>query len=113
MQTRELPDLQRRVAKHRGSGAVRFPTKLREQVATWVARRREHGAWWSEIAREVGVPEQTLKRWSTPRSVAAALLPVEVIDAPPIGAVTLVTPTGIRIEGVSIADAIAMLRGLG
>lgn len=38
--------------------------------------------------------------------------PVDVIDAPPAGTVTLVSPTGLRVEGVAIADAIAILRGL-
>jgi hypothetical protein len=37
---------------------------------------------------------------------------VAVIDAPPIGTVTLIAPTGLRIEGVSIDTAIAILRGI-
>ncbi len=39
-------------------------------------------------------------------------MPDEVIDAPPVGTVTLVAATGRRIEGVAIADAITLLRGL-
>ncbi|MEJ7600680.1 MAG: hypothetical protein WKG01_22430 [Kofleriaceae bacterium] len=38
--------------------------------------------------------------------------PVDVIDAPPFGTVTLVSPIGLRIEGIAIADAIAILRGI-
>lgn len=75
--------------------------------------QREHGAWWSELSRAIGVPTATLKRWAASSSAASAVvLPVEVIDAPPIGTVTLVSPTGLRIEGVAIADAIAILQGL-
>jgi hypothetical protein len=37
---------------------------------------------------------------------------VSVIDAPPVGTVTLVSPTGLRIEGISIDTAIAILRGI-
>ena len=60
-----------------------------------------------------GVSTETLKRWSAPRAVAAAaMLPIEVIDAPPIGTVTLVAPGGLRIEGVAIDAAIEILRGL-
>jgi hypothetical protein len=40
------------------------------------------------------------------------MVPVDVIDAPAPGTVTLVSPTGLRIEGVAVADAIAILRGL-
>jgi len=40
------------------------------------------------------------------------MMRVDVVDAPPAGTVTLVSPTGLRIEDVAIADAIAILRGL-
>lgn len=68
--------------------------------------------WWCDLAREIDVSAETLKRWATPRSTALGVREVEVIDAPPAGTVTLVSPTGLRIEGVAIADAIALLRGL-
>lgn len=78
----------------------------------WVAVQRERGVWWCDLAREIGVPAETLKRWAAPRSTSSSLRLVEVIDAPPIGTVTLVSQTGLRIEGVAIVDAIAILRGL-
>ena len=74
--------------------------------------QRERGVWWCDLAREIGVPAETLKRWAAPRLASSTLRLVEVIDAPPIGTVTLVSPTGLRIEGVAIVDAIAILRGL-
>lgn len=80
--------------------------------------QRERGAWWCDLAREIGVSEETLKRWATPRGTSTSTSPalrmreVHVIDAPPLGTVTLVSAAGLRIEGVAIADAIALLRGL-
>jgi hypothetical protein len=114
MQDREGRELRRRVARlKRERPGFRFSTKLRAEITAWIAKQRERGAWWSELARAIGVSEQTLKRWATPRATtSASLLPVEVIDAPPVGTVTLVSPTGLRIEGVAIVDAIAILRGL-
>ena len=113
MQDREGRELRRRVARlKRDRPGFRFSTKLRAEITAWVAEQRERGAWWCELSRAIGVPEQTLKRWTAPRTTASAVLPVEVIDAPPAGTVTLVSPTGLRIEGVAIADAIAILRGL-
>lgn len=114
MMDREARYLKRRVARlsTRGPGK-RFPAVLRERIAAWVRTRRTRGDWWSELSREVGIPTVTLKRWSAPRADAAiAMLPVDVIDAPPVGTVTLVSPTGLRVEGVAIADAISILRGL-
>jgi hypothetical protein len=76
-------------------------------------RQRAAGAWWCHVARSLGIPEQTLVRWSAPRAAdGIAVVPVDLVDTPPAGTVTLVSPTGLRVEGVAIADAIAILRGL-
>lgn len=114
MQDREGRELRRRVARlKRDRPGFRFSLSLRGEITAWVAKQRERGAWWRELSSAIGIPEKTLRRWSAPQLAASAsLLPVEVIDAPPAGTVTLVSPTGLRIEGVAIADAIAILRGL-
>lgn len=113
MTDREFQDLRRRLgAIPRGRGR-RFPATLRERIITWAAERRARGDWWCELSRELGVPARTLKRWATPRfECALSLRPVDVIDAPPIRTVTIVSPSGLRIEDVTIADAIAILRGV-
>jgi len=114
MTDREARDLNRRVARlsARGRGK-RFPAVLRERIAAWVRIRRARGDWWCDLAREVGVSTETLKRWAAPSADGRIeMRPVDVIDAPPVGTVTLVSPTGLRIEGVAIIDAIAILRGL-
>jgi len=113
MVDRDLRDLQCALAKFRKRRATRYPPLLRERISAWVAARRERGDWWHEIAKPLGIPEQTLSRWAEPRAAdGTAMLPVDVIDAPPVGTVTLVSPTGLRIEGVAIVDAIAILRSL-
>jgi hypothetical protein len=113
MQNRDARELRRRVARlKRDRPGFRFSAALRAEITAWVAEQRERGVWWSDLARAIGVPAETLKRWAAPRSMASAMLPVEVIDAPPMGTVTLVSPTGLRLEGVAIADAIAILQGL-
>lgn len=76
----------------------------------WVAKRREMGDWWCDVARAIGMPADTLARWSARRS-SATVVPVEV-ELPPAGTVTLVAPSGLRIEGVTVMDAIAILQAL-
>ena len=114
MRDREAADLRRRVARlHRGEAGDRFPTMLRDRITAWVRARRAGGAWWCELAGEVGLPAATLKRWATPRrSGPITLRPVEVVGVPPLGTVTLVTPSGLRLEGVTVTAAIAILRGV-
>jgi hypothetical protein len=113
MADRELRELQRRVARLQRGRGVRFPTTLRDQIAAWVRDRRAHGDWWCDLSGAIGIAPETLKRWAMPRADGAlAMLPVDVIDAAPAGTVTIVSPTGLRVEGIAIADAIAILRGL-
>jgi hypothetical protein len=112
MVDRDLRELQRAIAavQHRRPPR-RYPAKLRARITAWVAKRRKKGAWWCDVARPLGVPVPTLRRWAAPVSTGPiALRPVDIVDVPPPGTVTLVSPTGLRIEGVAIADAI--LRGL-
>jgi hypothetical protein len=113
MTDRELQDLRRRLGTiPRGRGR-RFPADVRERIVAWAAERRVRGDWWCELSRELGVPARTLKRWATPRpGRAVSLRPVDVIDERPVRTVTIVSPSGLRIEGVTIADAITILRGL-
>lgn len=116
MQDREARELLRRVARlKRSRPGFRFSAPLRRRITAWVLVQRERGAWWCDLERAIGVSAETLKRWAVPQITAApglAMRPVDVIDAPPAGTVTLVSPTGLRIEGVAIADAIEILRGL-
>jgi hypothetical protein len=113
MQDREARELRRRVARlRRGRPGFRFSPSLRQRITLWVIEQRERGVWWSDLEREIGIPAETLKRWAMPRATSSVLRPVEVIDAPPTGTVTLVSPTGLRIEGVAVVDAITILRGL-
>ena len=98
----------------RGRGR-RIPAALRARVITWTVARRTRGAGWRELARELGVPAGTLTRWLALRPAQAppvALRPVTVLDAPARSPLRLVAPSGLRIEGVTLADVIAILRGL-
>ena len=113
MADRVLRDLQRAIAAVKRRRVRRYPPKLKARISAWVAEQRAAGAWWCDVARPLGIPEQTLVRWSAPSAAdGVVVVPVDVIDAPPAGTVTLVSSTGLRIEGVAIADAIAILRGL-
>ena len=110
---RELRAIQRALARlRRGRSSQRYPTELREQITAWVAKRRSCGDWSCDISRPLGIPVQTLARWAERSSEGATIVPVDIIDAPPAGTVTLVAPSGLRIEGVAVADAIAILQAL-
>lgn len=111
---RDLRAIQRALAKlrRRRSRSQRYPADLRQQITAWVAKRRGCGDWWCDVARPLGIPAQTLVRWAQPRREDATIVPVAIVDATPAGTVTLVAPSGLRIEGVAVVDAIAILQAL-
>jgi hypothetical protein len=65
------------------------------------------------MSRPLGISVQALVRWSERGRMAARIVPVAIVDAPPAGTVTLVAAAGLRIEGVAVVDAIAILQALG
>ncbi len=71
MQDREARELRRRVARlKRGRPGFRFSAPLRCRITAWVLMQRERGAWWCDLAREIGVSAETLRRWAAVRVFA-------------------------------------------
>ena len=112
MTEHQLSEIRNQVRQRRGDRKCGFRPELRERIATWCLRRREQGAFWTEIARDVGVPAQTLKRWMTSVSRPLAMKPVEIVAGHASSTVSIVTPAGVRVEGVTLDQAITILRGL-
>ena len=88
-------------------------------IARWTRARRAGGASWQDIAAELEIAIETIKRWTTIGDAAeTALVPVEVIgDVPAHGTgdheFRLVTRAGHRIEGLRLADVIEIVRVVG
>ena len=97
-----------------GTVRPRVPREVREEVCRYAARRREPRAPWAVIARETGVEVRKLQRWQSRARRASAvpvLRPVEVLPAPePAPALTVVAPSGVRIEGLGLEQAAQLLR---
>jgi hypothetical protein len=89
----------------------------------WSLRQTRGDSSWQAIAREVGISASGLKRWSEGVvSTPARLRRVRVrgdgglgggIAAVPPRALTLVTPSGFRVEGLSREDVAALVREFG
>jgi hypothetical protein len=87
--------------------------ELRERVRRWAALRREQGQSWTAIASELGLGLDTLRRWCAV-SPSTALVAVTVIaDGSSERLVSIASPMGFRIEGLSLAEASELLRALG
>ncbi len=97
-----------------GKVRPRVPREVRDEVCRYAARRREKGAPWAVIARETGLDVRKLQRWNTRARRAASvpvLRPVEVLPEPePSERLTLIAPSGVRIEGLAVEQAADLLR---
>jgi hypothetical protein len=105
--------LRRRLARHGGGRGKRYPQALRDDVGAWVRKRRKAGVTWQAIVDEIELSLESLRRWSgldMSRSRGGRVLPVEVVSEG--GDVRVVSPSGYRVEGLSLSDAAALLREL-
>ena len=97
-----------------GTVRPRVPREVREEVCRYAARRRKHGAPWAVIARETGLDVRKLQRWQSRarRSASVPVLrPVEVLPAPePVETLTVIAPSGVRVEGLGLEQAAQLLR---
>ena len=97
-----------------GTLRPRVPREVRDEVCRYAARRREKGAPWAVIARETGLDVRKLQRWNTRARRAASppvLRPVEVLRVPePAETMTLISPSGVRVEGLQLEQAAQLLR---
>jgi hypothetical protein len=89
---------------------------VRAAVLAYARSERERGVKWREIAGTVGLSESVLVRWTSGeprRRTSAKIVPVRVAVPPTsvgvLGGVTLVSPSGYRVEGLAIADALEAL----
>jgi len=89
-------------------------------VTRWTRGRREQGESWQAIGRELKIAAESLRRWTMPElQRQPTLVPVEVVaDADDDAAVAgrqlrLITRSGHRIEGLSLADIVELVRVLG
>jgi len=108
--------LRRALASHPRSRGRRYPRALRGRVVAYARARRDQGASWARIASELGLQFETVRRWCIGADAivvaSPTILPVEIVADSPTSLV-VVARTGVRVEGVTLADAIALLRALG
>jgi hypothetical protein len=97
----------------------RIPTAVRERVVAYARVARDRGVSWRSIARSVGLSTSGVQRFAHARRSPpqGSLVPI-VVQAPmeeslPAGAgLSLLAPTGHRLERLSLEQALVLLRAL-
>ena len=101
----------------------RVPQWARRAVLAYVEAARDERVPWWQIAEEIGLSENALRRWQEKDRAGdqVALVPVEVIAEGKVmaaperstGSMTLVTPGGYRVEGLGVEQLAALLARIG
>lgn len=114
-------NLLRTIARLRRKNAHRWPPWVRREVLAHAAEGRAANRGWREIADDLGMTGQTLRRWALGDrrpGRATALAPVEVVHARApfansgLQLLTLTSPTGYRVDGLDATTTAALLRAL-
>jgi hypothetical protein len=89
------------------------PSGVRARIVAFAAQARAAGWSLPRVARAVGVSVGSVRNWRR-EPPAAALVPVVVTPRPIIepAALTVVAPSGYRVEGLDVATTAALLRAL-
>ena len=98
-----------------GQSRWRCPASLREEVMAYAREQIEQKSQPRYVvARELGLSDSGLSRWLRPSQTSAGSFRAVSVIADRSGEpdLTLVTPRGYRIEGLSVASAAALLRQL-
>jgi hypothetical protein len=112
---REAEQFRRERAHH----AVPWPAHLREFASRHMARRRAAGWSLGKIGRELGIADTTLWKWregAAEPALRPVIIEVDPVQEPEPEASTelsLVSPRGYRLVGLSLRGALLLLRELG
>jgi hypothetical protein len=94
----------------------RYTPGLRKLILAWVDRAKLDGMRESECARLLGIPTRRFAQW---RALAEQtnwrkmLVPVEITkEATPSARLVFIAPSGYRLDGVTIEQAITLMRAL-
>jgi hypothetical protein len=106
-----------RLAHGKVRSQVRYPRPFRRAAVALARTRLERGGSVGRLARELGVSVPTLTKWLRP-SAPAIVRPVAVTAAPAadrddVARPVLITPRGVRVEGLNRPTLVAVLQALG
>src|SRR5687768_6547566 len=98
---KEAAKLRQELSRVETGRGKRYPKELRQRVVAWAQRRHSQGASWEAIKAELGQKFDTVRRWCLAADRSRALVPVRVVPASVPRTVSIVSPTGFRVEGLT------------
>lgn len=115
----EAKQIRNEIARLRPDKRRRYPPGLKARIMDWHARATASGMFEADAAKLLGMKTWRITEWrraptqdATRASASLALVRVETPEPPPAMGLALVTPSGHRVEGLVLAQVVALLREL-
>ena len=105
----EIRRLRAALARREGGRGRRFAPELRRQITAVGRGLRAEGRSWFKIGRDVGLPTETMRRLC---EAAPGFVAVEVADDVRPRNLTVVAPSGYRVEGLDVETVVSLLARL-
>lgn len=112
MTEREIEALRREFSKIGRGRGQRYPKPLKVRAIALGREQRAAGATWTEIAASIGLYQETIRCWCNEAREVSSMRRVEIVADEEDKTVSVVAPSGFRIEGVSLTDALTLLEKL-
>jgi len=108
--------LRSEILRLRVGQARRYEPNLRQRILSWVERAKQTGISERDCGERLGVPHSRFAIWRAAEDAAGPkqLLEVEVAsDEPPVIATfAIISPSGYRIDSLTLDQAVAFIRAL-
>ena len=110
----EVQRLRASLARMRPGRGRRYGAAVRRRIARVAGQLREDGGSWRDVGEALGMPLETVRRicvegeGSTP-----GFVPVKITPESRHGEITVVTPSGHRVEGLDLEAVAVLLARLG
>jgi len=114
---RRLRSEAQHLARGKAPRAIRYPVAFRAAATAVTRSQLSQGTAVSRVAAALGLPTRSLVRWLEPPA-RPVLRPVAIASAPEVRAEhrvepVLITPRGVRVEGLDGDALVAVLQALG
>lgn len=92
----------------------RFDVAFTKRTRELAEQRRRAGLSWTAIGKELGIGAETLRRWAVRGERSKRPMQrVEIVTDAAATTVSVVSPSGLRVEGLTVQDVVLLLRALG
>lgn len=111
---RSMASVRRALGMHEAGRGKRYSAALKARVIAIVMELRRDGRSLTEAAAELGLRPHTVQRWCGDGAVGCARMRrVELVAERPSRTLAIVSPTGFRVDGITIEEVAALMRALG